>query len=106
MPVIIDEDTVRSLISSGEALTIARETLLAQSQGLAVLSSPSAMALDARESDGSVFKIKAASVRPLQVSGVRLLADATDAEGRSLTNRSEEHTSELQSLMRISYAVF
>src|SRR3546814_10038309 len=25
---------------------------------------------------------------------------------RNLTNRSEEHTSELQSLMRISYAVF
>src|SRR3546814_4024222 len=27
-------------------------------------------------------------------------------EGRSRANRSEEHTSELQSLMRISYAVF
>src|SRR3546814_9052154 len=28
------------------------------------------------------------------------------AEPRALANRSEEHTSELQSLMRISYAVF
>src|SRR3546814_3884282 len=28
------------------------------------------------------------------------------AEGRCTTDRSEEHTSELQSLMRISYAVF
>src|SRR3546814_1884990 len=27
-------------------------------------------------------------------------------EGRFIVNRSEEHTSELQSLMRISYAVF
>src|SRR3546814_13067157 len=27
-------------------------------------------------------------------------------DGNVLTNRSEEHTSELQSLMRISYAVF
>src|SRR3546814_3083593 len=29
-----------------------------------------------------------------------------DAEVRKLNHRSEEHTSELQSLMRISYAVF
>src|SRR3546814_9403513 len=29
-----------------------------------------------------------------------------DAEVAALTGRSEEHTSELQSLMRISYAVF
>src|SRR3546814_1664130 len=28
------------------------------------------------------------------------------ASGRSVSERSEEHTSELQSLMRISYAVF
>src|SRR3546814_8034026 len=31
-------------------------------------------------------------------------SDTTDAQG--LAGRSEEHTSELQSLMRISYAVF
>src|SRR3546814_2288529 len=31
---------------------------------------------------------------------------AMDAHGRQLSGRSEEHTSELQSLMRISYAVF
>src|SRR3546814_3893681 len=30
----------------------------------------------------------------------------TDLKGKELPNRSEEHTSELQSLMRISYAVF
>src|SRR3546814_10292757 len=29
-----------------------------------------------------------------------------DARARALVGRSEEHTSELQSLMRISYAVF
>src|SRR3546814_4149290 len=29
-----------------------------------------------------------------------------EKEGRRYVNRSEEHTSELQSLMRISYAVF
>src|SRR3546814_9158157 len=34
------------------------------------------------------------------------LALADRAAGRFLDDRSEEHTSELQSLMRISYAVF
>src|SRR3546814_1919389 len=33
-------------------------------------------------------------------------AGLRDQEGRSISSRSEEHTSELQSLMRISYAVF
>src|SRR3546814_2354089 len=33
-------------------------------------------------------------------------AAAGPADGRARTGRSEEHTSELQSLMRISYAVF
>src|SRR3546814_5813970 len=37
--------------------------------------------------------------------GVELL-DIAQVESRLLLNRSEEHTSELQSLMRISYAVF
>src|SRR3546814_6139548 len=33
-------------------------------------------------------------------------ADITTKQGREAAFRSEEHTSELQSLMRISYAVF
>src|SRR3546814_6426856 len=33
-------------------------------------------------------------------------SDVTDAEHFVFAHRSEEHTSELQSLMRISYAVF
>src|SRR3546814_4478456 len=35
-----------------------------------------------------------------------LLRPARDADGVGARRRSEEHTSELQSLMRISYAVF
>src|SRR3546814_3462636 len=35
-----------------------------------------------------------------------LRADATQLHAAVLVRRSEEHTSELQSLMRISYAVF
>src|SRR3546814_3142024 len=34
------------------------------------------------------------------------LVDGGEAAGKALRERSEEHTSELQSLMRISYAVF
>src|SRR3546814_2557308 len=37
---------------------------------------------------------------------VRLVIDIQEALERSCPSRSEEHTSELQSLMRISYAVF
>src|SRR3546814_3908558 len=46
------------------------------------------------------------AVRPLAVApaGLRAKAVAERVERRGL--RSEEHTSELQSLMRISYAVF
>src|SRR3546814_8975133 len=41
---------------------------------------------------------------PKQAPGMR--RDVPDAPGRNHEARSEEHTSELQSLMRISYAVF
>src|SRR3546814_9743120 len=40
----------------------------------------------------------------LYESGLKLKSDGKDAE--AFDRRSEEHTSELQSLMRISYAVF
>src|SRR3546814_7090924 len=38
--------------------------------------------------------------------GLRALLDNQPAVGIAIMQRSEEHTSELQSLMRISYAVF
>src|SRR3546814_5140813 len=40
------------------------------------------------------------------VSAIRASVAAVRAAIRSCSGRSEEHTSELQSLMRISYAVF
>src|SRR3546814_3489302 len=43
--------------------------------------------------------------RALLVAGQRMIAGAA-AEKRQVALRSEEHTSALQSLMRISYAVF
>src|SRR3546814_9227462 len=39
-------------------------------------------------------------------AALRLSRGATGCAGRRVARRSEEHTSELQSLMRISYAVF
>src|SRR3546814_2031094 len=50
----------------------------------------------ARKLDGGVA---------LRVAGMALPGE-NDVIGRQLGHRSEEHTSELQSLMRISYAVF
>src|SRR3546814_6585069 len=50
-----------------------------------------------------------ADARRKGVAAVEFGADeveAADDDARSLDRRSEEHTSELQSLMRISYAVF
>src|SRR3546814_4529371 len=40
------------------------------------------------------------------LSGCRRLVPPTSSRPRPSTRRSEEHTSELQSLMRLSYAVF
>src|SRR3546814_12347372 len=43
---------------------------------------------------------------PAEMDGVPGISFAGIAPGETFTYRSEEHTSELQSLMRISYAVF
>src|SRR3546814_6634399 len=44
--------------------------------------------------------------QPLVAAARHILAVGGDDRGQGGTQRSEEHTSELQSLMRISYAVF
>src|SRR3546814_3682468 len=59
--------------------------------------------------DGLVMQIDIANDRVQEASQVGLFAqDQTDrtAIGQGASFRSEEHTSELQSLMRTSYAVF
>src|SRR3546814_2878880 len=45
-------------------------------------------------------------LRPIIVAGKTLLDIMVVGIALAITDRSEEHTSELQSLMRISYAVF
>jgi len=78
---IIAEDEVRRAIDAKAALAIARDTLIDQALGRSLVSTPSAMALDAQMIGGPRFKFKAASVGYLETSGIRLLArlgSATD----------------------------
>src|SRR3546814_5092027 len=53
----------------------------------------------------ALYRHAAAGIRAAG-DGVRLCGSAWRVLHRDLHQRSEEHTSELQSLMRISYAVF
>ena len=78
---VLGEDEVRSLIDTGQALGIARRQLLDQAAGLCSLSSPAAMALDARAQGGTVFKFKAASIASSGVTGIRLIARASAHAG-------------------------
>src|SRR3546814_9543220 len=52
-----------------------------------------------------IARLAAASLLALAAATPALAADSW-AAGKAFFDRSEEHTSELQSLMRISYAVF
>src|SRR3546814_5667878 len=60
---------------------------------------PAALAERLRATRG--FELDAAAVERLEAARKRI-----QVRTQELQNRSEEHTSELQSLMRISYAVF
>src|SRR3546814_5888153 len=60
---------------------------------------------DARQRDEIVAGMTADDVRHLRGEPQRI-STRKNARGEVETWRSEEHTSELQSLMRISYAVF
>ena len=74
---VLGEDEVRGLIDTDLALAIARRQLLDHAAGLGSLSSPAAMALDARAQGGTVFKFKAASIASPGVTGIRLIARAS-----------------------------
>src|SRR3546814_5624381 len=78
-------------------------TTLFRSPGLSVLGSPSS-------SQNICARVESEKPRPgttgLDWNQPPLGVAATMFPQRSTTSRSEEHTSELQSLMRISYAVF
>jgi len=71
---ILAERDVRAVLDTATALDIARRTLVDQAGGGSRLSTPSAMVLDASPVGGPKFKFKAAAVRHLGASGIRLLA--------------------------------
>src|SRR3546814_2007360 len=75
-----------------------------QAPATKVVSEPKAASTDtvpaSRAADRNDNRRQQASSRPDQAS------DATQQQEPAIKSRSEEHTSELQSLMRISYAVF
>lgn len=71
---ILSEADVRSVLDTTIALDLARRTLVDQAAGHSLLSTPSAMALDARPLGGPKFKFKGAAVGFLNASGIRLLS--------------------------------
>ena len=82
---IVGENDVRSLIDSEAALDLARRTLKDQAEGGSSLSTPSAMNLDAKQHGAGVFKFKAATVRAVGASGIRLISrmSATDPNAKN-----------------------
>src|SRR3546814_2623181 len=55
---------------------------------------------------GRMTRFWSSSVNLPSTSSTRWMTNMTSGRPASYSSRSEEHTSELQSLMRISYAVF
>ena len=77
---LLSDDDVRAVIGADTALELARRTLSEQAEGRALLSSPSAMILDASSIGGPKAKFKAAAVGHLAASGIRLLAHPSPTE--------------------------
>ena len=71
---ILSARDVQAVMSTEIALELARRTMLDQASGASLLSTPSAMTLDAAPVGGPRFKFKAAAVGHLAASGIRLLA--------------------------------
>src|SRR3546814_1569196 len=90
-----------------------RSSDLAKDWGISAKSSSTDRTVAAIQSFGLIEDSGSGENRKIKLSelGARILADARPGVRESLLaeaalKRSEEHTSELQSLMRISYAVF
>ncbi|OGA72024.1 MAG: hypothetical protein A3G81_32120 [Betaproteobacteria bacterium RIFCSPLOWO2_12_FULL_65_14] len=77
---LLGDEDVRAAIDYDTALDIARRTLRDQAEGRALLSTPSAMILDASPLGGPKAKFKAAAVGHLGASGIRLLAHPSPTE--------------------------
>src|SRR3546814_3698224 len=82
----------QQLASQADAADVAAKGMIAKTSEVAAASEQSAMAM--REAASTAAGL------------IRAIEDARSEVEASASVRSDEHTSELQSLMRISYAVF
>src|SRR3546814_6073443 len=80
--------------------------LLGSTGSTAITLPVSASAPSLRNSNFTVLVDESAVLSPVTVTCTSTTADAASLPSGLQLFRSEEHTSELQSLMRISYAVF
>src|SRR5262249_29659654 len=83
---VVSEEEVRRHLNPRSALSIARDTLVSQACGQSMLSTPSAMSLDATNLGGPRFKFKAATVAHAKASGIRLLARFGSQTGSDACN--------------------
>jgi ornithine cyclodeaminase len=67
------------VFNAASALELARQTLREQAAGRSLLSTPSAMTLDATALGGPRFKFKSATAGHLNASGIRLLSNPGDS---------------------------
>src|SRR3546814_5736181 len=105
---------VRIALNQGSAMTEPVLSRFFDGAGGSVLRDDIALAVGAGEELSTEVILPRAAIEPLMIGGKPMIIpviafDVTyhwDGEGEAFGQRSEEHTSELQSLMRSSYAVF
>src|SRR3546814_6208695 len=87
---------------------VIEQALTTPESGPKVISAQSECMLNRQRREKPLFKKAAASGKRVVKERLGVDADVCDGDHACirLSGRSEEHTSELQSLMRISYAVF
>src|SRR3546814_10069112 len=91
--------SARRRITAGHA-TCARDPIRAACRAMLPVANVRSLECDVRDGDrGAIMDLGLTGRRALVLASTRGL-------GRAIATRSAEHTSEIQSLMRISYAVF
>src|SRR3546814_8903643 len=95
-----------TLVRSGLAWTAVLLECASITVALGCPVSKEAVLIDARPRRGEVTIIPLQVFAPRADIGVAFVIEAERGPREAYQGRSEEHTSELQSLMRISYAVF